>query len=426
VASLGKDFDSEWGQIEGHLRVLMSHNSRVNQQDRAFRYPLAVATYGVEEVLGALESMTTFRTTMWSKTQDFENSFADRFGAREAVMVNSGSSADLLMAFALRDARFGGLEVGDEVLAPAVTWPTQIWSLLMAGFKVKLVDVDPETLNISLDDLERKIGSRTRAISMVHLMGNTADLDRVVQIAAKHSLVLLEDACEALGASWRGKPVGSFGQAGSFSFFFSHHMVTMEGGMIATNSGEYAEHLRLLRAHGWTRNLRHPPEAQAGLDSRYQFDNWGFNVRPTELNAAFGLVQLGRFEGFQAQRKKAADYAIARISLLAEWLSPMRIREETGCSWFAFPVLVNPEAPFTRSELVSHLETQGIETRPVVAGNLGRQPAVQRLVGISTGSLPGADSVHEYGFYLGIHPVREMESEFERVWDVIEAFVKSK
>jgi CDP-6-deoxy-D-xylo-4-hexulose-3-dehydrase len=426
VASRGKDFESEWGQIEDHLRVLMSHSSRVNEQDRLFRYPLAVATYGVEEVLGALESMTSFRTTMWSKTQDFENSFADRFGAQEAVMVNSGSSADLLMAFALRDPRFGGLEVGDEVLAPAVTWPTQIWSLLMAGFTVKLVDVDPETLNISLDDLERKIGPRTRAISMVHLMGNTADLDRVVQIAAKHSLVVLEDACEALGASWRGKPVGSFGQAGSFSFFFSHHMVTMEGGMIATNSGEYAEHLRLLRAHGWTRNLRHPPEAQGGLDSRYQFDNWGFNVRPTELNAAFGLVQLERVEGFQAKREKAAAYAIARIGSLAEWLSPMRVSKETLCSWFAFPVLVNSEAPFTRSELVSHLESQGIETRPVVAGNLGRQPAVHRLEGISVGDLPGADYVHEHGFYLGIHPVSEMESEFERVWDVIEGFVKSK
>jgi CDP-6-deoxy-D-xylo-4-hexulose-3-dehydrase len=404
----------------------MSNSSRVNEQDRAFRYPLAVATYGVEEVLGALESMTSFRTTMWSKTQDFENSFADRFGVREAVMVNSGSSADLLMAFALRDPRFGGLEVGDEILAPAVTWPTQIWSLLMAGFTVKLVDVDPGTLNISLDDLERKIGPRTRAISMVHLMGNTADLDRVVEIASKHSLVVLEDACEALGASWRGKPVGSFGQAGSFSFFFSHHMVTMEGGMIATNSGEYAEHLRLLRAHGWTRNLRRPPEVQAGLDSRYQFDNWGFNVRPTELNAAFGLVQLERFEGFQAQRQKAADYALARIGSLAEWLSPMEVREETLCSWFAFPVAVKPGAPFTRNELVSHLEAEGIETRPVVAGNLGRQPAVQRLDGISTGDLPGADYVHENGFYLGIHPVLEMEPEFERVWDIFDAFVRSK
>lgn len=426
MASSGKAFGRDWDRIESILRNLMSHSSRVNEQDRRFRYPLAVATYGVEEVLGALESMTSFRTTMWSKTQDFENGFADRFGAQEAVMVNSGSSADLLMAFALRDPRFGGLEVGDEVLAPAVTWPTQIWSLLMAGFQVKLVDVDPQTLNISLEDLERKIGPRTRAISMVHLMGNTADLDRVVKIASEHSLVVLEDACEALGTQWRGKPVGSFGQAGSFSFFFSHHLMTMEGGMVATNSGEYAEHLRLLRAHGWTRNLRQPPEAQGDLDSRYQFDNWGFNVRPTELNAAFGLVQLERFEAFQAQRERAANYAITRIGALSEWLSPMRVGDQTLCSWFAFPVLVNSGAPFTRLELVTHLETHGIETRPVVAGNLGRQPAVQRLAGISVGDLPGADFIHEHGFYLGIHPVTEMEPEFERVWDVIEAFIQSR
>lgn len=176
----------------------MGESSRVNFQDRPIRYPLASATYDVEEVLGALESMTAFRTTMWSKTADFEVKFSKKFALGESVIVNSGSSADLLIAFGLRDERFGGLRPGDEVLVPAVTWPTQIWSLLMAGYQVRLVDVDPATLNVSVDDLARQIGPRTRAISLVHLMGNTANLDEILALTQRHELVLVEDACEAL------------------------------------------------------------------------------------------------------------------------------------------------------------------------------------------------------------------------------------
>lgn len=403
----------------------MAASSRKNKQDRAFSYPLALATYDVEEVLGALDSMASFKTTMWTKTQAFESQFASRFGASEAVMVNSGSSADLLIAFTLRDPRFGGLKVGDEVLAPAVTWPTQIWSLVMAGFTVKLVDVDPDTLNMSVEDLQRKIGPQTRAISVVHLMGNTANLSRTVELAEENNLVIIEDACEALGAKWGGQPVGQFGLASSSSFFFSHHLVTMEGGMIATESEELAEHLRLLRAHGWTRNLRHPPKPQPGLDPRYAFANWGFNVRPTELNAAFGLAQLQRFEAQQAQRISAANYSLERIAVLENSLKPMEVGKNTDCSWFAFPIMVTASARFTRDDLVRVLEKNGVETRPIVAGNLARQPAMKSVGGISAGELPGADSVHDCGLYIGLHSLPEMSKELERVWDVIENFVAS-
>lgn len=425
MSHLDIDESAHWRGIETRLKDLMLATSRRNEQDRSFRYPLAIATYDVEEVLGALESMVSFRTTMWSKTQDFEDKFSERFGAKNSVMVNSGSSADLLIAFALRDPRFGGLKVGDEVLAPAVTWPTQIWSLLMAGFTVRLVDVDPETLNICVDDLERKITPRTRAISLVHLMGNTSDLDQIEKLAADHNLVILEDACEALGTTWRNRPVGQFGLAASFSFFFSHHLVTMEGGMIATQSEELAEHLRLLRAHGWTRNLRNPPAPEEGLDPRYAFANWGFNVRPTELNAAFGLVQLQRFQVQQDQRASAARYALGRIASMGEVLRPMKVDERTACSWFAFPIMVSPSAPFSRDELVGFLERNGIETRPVVAGNLARQPAIKFVEGVLVGALPGADAIHDHGFYLGLHPLKQMEGEFARVWDLIEHFVQS-
>ena len=421
-----EDFSSKWGTIETNLRDIMVANSRLNEQDRSFRYPLALASYEVDEVMGAIESMASFRTTMWSKTLEFEKRFASRFGSSQAVMVNSGSSADLLIAFALRDSRFGGLEVGDEVLAPAVTWPTQIWSLIMAGFQVKLVDVDPTTLNMSVEDLEAKIGPQTRAISVVHLMGNTTELDKVQSLATKHGLVIVEDSCEALGTKWRDADVGSFGLASSSSFFFSHHITTMEGGMITTNSEELAEHLRLLRAHGWTRNLQRQPAPALGMDARYTFADWGFNVRPTELSSAFGLVQLGRFDSYQEEREQAALYALGRIKESEGYLSPMLVMSETTCSWFAFPIMVDPAAPFSRDDLVAHLEKNRIETRPIVAGNLGHQPAMEKVQGVSVGELPGADQVHEQGFYLGLHPIAALRNEFERVWDVISVFVRDR
>ena len=415
---------AEYELVRSQLEKIMELSSRRNTQEQGFFYPLAVATYGVEEVMGAVHSMASFKTTMWSKTADFEEKFAREFGSAEAVMVNSGSSSDLLIAFALREKEFGGLEEGDEVLAPAVTWPTQIWSLVMAGFTVRLVDVDQRTMNMDWQDLEAKIGPRTRAISLVHLMGNTSNLDKIMEISRKHDLVVIEDSCEALGAKWRGKPVGSFGLASSSSFFFSHHIMTMEGGMISTDSPELAEHFRLLRAHGWTRNLRSKRKGATGWDSRYSFESWGFNVRPTELNAAFGLAQLGRFESFQSHRQKSADYSLGRIADLEGSLTPMTVQSETECSWFAFPIMVDSGANFSRRDLVTHLEKIGVETRPIVAGNLARQPATKKIEGITSGDLPGADEVHNRGFYIGLHPI-DFELELERVWDAIEEFTRS-
>jgi CDP-6-deoxy-D-xylo-4-hexulose-3-dehydrase len=400
----------------------MALNSRANDQDRSYRYPLALATYGPEEVLGALDSMVTFRTTMWNKTAEFEAAFDSLFGTGESVMVNSGSSADLLISFALRDKELFGLEPGDEILAPAVTWPTQIWSLVMAGFSVRLVDVDPHTLNMSHEDLSKSIGPRTRAISLVHLMGNTANLDKVREIAEDRNLIIIEDSCEALGTKWRGQDVGTFGVASSSSFFFSHHLMTMEGGMVSTNSPELAEHFRLLRAHGWTRNLKRLEKQPSGIDERYVFENWGFNVRPTELNAAFGIVQLEKYPSFQAFRTRAAQYCMSRIKEMAPALIPMNVLPDTDCSWFAFPILVGGGSQFSRNELTAHLQSHSVETRPIVTGNLAKQPAVAKFPDVRFASLPGADFVHEQGFYIGIHPV-DVDEELERVWDVMEDFV---
>ena len=415
-------------RMTDQLRLLiqerMAAHSRVNANiANEFWYPLSVATYDADEVMEAIDSMCSFRTTMWEKTKRFEEAFGAQFGG-EAIMVNSGSSADLLIAFSLLEESGGPLRAGDEIIVPAVTWPTQLWSALMAGFNVRLADVSPRSLNVDFDTLESCLTEKTRALSLVHLMGNPADMDRAVKFCRDHDLILIEDCCESLGAKWNGELVGTFGYASSFSFFFSHHMTTMEGGMILTSDSQLAERFRTLRAHGWSRNLLNSVPPTEGLDPRYTFVGWGFNVRPTELQAGFGLVQLGRLPEFANNRAKGAAAFQQAIQEISQYVSLMDVASEADCSWFALPLMVDVASPVSRDEITAYLETQGVETRPIVAGNLLAQPAVSAFSRITSGALPGAESIHANGFYVGLHPIGEIDS-VQSVANLIVEFVRN-
>lgn len=408
--------------LRAPLQKLIDGGSKINSnKPEQYWYPLSMATYGVDEILAAVDSLCSFRTTMWDKTLQFEHEFAEYQGCKEAIMVNSGSSADLLIAFSLVSPASNLLTRGDVVLVPAVTWPTQIWPLIMAGLKVRLVDVDPATLNIDLADLEAKIDKNTRAISLVHLMGNPCDMDVISALAKSHNLIILEDCCEALDARFDKGRVGGFGFASSFSFFFSHHITTMEGGMICTDDQEMADVFRLLRAHGWSRHRKDKTPAQSGLDSRYTFVNWGFNVRPTELQAGFGTIQLGKLKQFQEHRAANAMVMLEAISSYPEFIHPMSSHQKAECSWFGFPIVVQKDAPFTRDELTSYLEVNGVETRPIVAGNIGRHPVADYFPELRN-SLPGAEIVHDSGLYLGIHPVPS-QGKVERLSELLDSFL---
>lgn len=412
--------------IRRAIEDLLENGSRVDTHKPRYWYPLSIATYGVEEILNALDSLVSFKTTMWDKTARFERELAAFTGSREGVMVNSGSSADLLVALALINPKRRQLAPGDEVLVPSVTWPTQIWSAMMAGLTVRFVDTDPRTLNINLDDLERKIGIRTRAISVVHLMGNPVDMVRVMALADRHGLVVIEDCCEALGARIGGRHVGTFGIASAYSFFFSHHLTTMEGGMVCTNDAELSDLLRLLRAHGWARNTRYTPPANVeGVDSRYVFWNWGLNVRPTEVQAAFGIEQMKRLDGFLTSRRQNAERFGSYLSRHSDLLRLMDVAPGSECSWFALPIMVAADAPFSREELTRRLESVGIETRPVVAGNLARQPVCELFPELQEMELPGADAVHDRGFYIGLHPDSNF-AKIDRLCDEFDSFLRER
>lgn len=406
------------------LEHLIETSSRINEaKPQRYWYPLAMATYGVDEIIQAVDSLCNFRTTMWEKTKAFEQAFAEYQGCADGVMVNSGSSADLLLAFLLTNPMAPLLARGDEILLPVVTWPTQIWSAMMAGLKVRLVDVDPATLNIDVDDLERKITPRTRALFLVHLLGNPCDMDRILALAEKHDLLILEDCCEAMGSTWNGVKVGNFGLGGTYSFFFAHHMMTMEGGMIACPDDATADQLRVLRAHGWLRNVEPGSYDLEGydVDPRYAFVNWGFNVRPTELQAGFGLHQLEKLPAFNQRREALASRFFALMDE-TPWLARPQVHPQARPSWFALPVMAPPEAPFSRDDLTAYLEAEGVETRPIVTGNVTRHPVAELFADTFAGEFPGGDAVHAQGFYLGLSPM-QADADMDRLLACFAAFL---
>ena len=413
---------------EQMLSLLTSAMKRAGTEssnaEQGYWYPLSLPTYGPEEVLDAVDAMASFRTSMSERTRQFEAEFARFNESKACTMVNSGSSADLLLSFLLTNPLKPLVPAGSEILVPVVTWPTHAWSPMMAGLKVRFVDVNPFTLNLDLDKLEEAIGPQTRAIFVVHLMGSACDMDRVLDIARRHNMLVLEDCCEALGARWRGRSVGSFGIGGAYSFFFSHHIVTMEGGAVVVNDDELADHMRALRAHGWVRNVTSGrfDVSSFDVDPRYAFVNWGFNLRPTELQAAFGLRQLARLPGFNQRRNVLAE-RFFRVIARTPWIAHPQVPTGGEPAWFALPMVVQPGAPFNRREFVKYLEAHGVETRPLVAGNLARHPVARLFEESFRGSFPGADLLHDRGLYIGLSPVTS-DQDFDRLISIVEDFLR--
>ena len=379
------------------------------------RIPLNVPSYGEEEIAEVLDSLKSGYLTMGKKVRRFEELWAEYIGVPYAVMTNSGSSANLVALTALTLMN-GGLRPGDEVITPALTWATTVFPIAQAGLVPVLVDVDKWTYNISPEAVEAAITPRTKAIMPVHLLGNPCDMDALGAIADAHSLELIEDCCEAHGAESQGSRVGSNGLLATFSFFFSHHISTIEGGMVLTGNGELAELCRSLRAFGWVREMKNKEAiatAHPGIDPRFLFAYPGYNFRPMEYQGAFGIHQVGRLEGYIARRRQNAFYWNRELAQYGEWLALQGERTGTRHVWFAYPVRVRVEAPFARAELQNHLESRGIETRPIEAGNMAIQPAMQYIKHRVGGPLTNAQDIHDHAFFIGNHHgIGEAEREY--------------
>jgi len=371
------------------------------------RIPLNVPSYDWEEVCEAIDSLLDTYVTMGEKVRQFESMFAEYIGVRFATMVNSGSSANLLALSILTNPFLENrIEPGDEIITPAVTWATTVFPILNVGVMPVLVDVDLETFNISTEEIKKAITEKTRAIMPVHLLGNPCEMDKIMETAGEHNLYVIEDACEAHGAEFNGQKVGSFGDLATFSFFFTHHISTIEGGMVVTNNEEYAELARALRVFGWIRELKDKveiAERYKDIDPRFLFINTGYNLRPTEIQGAFGIHQIKKLDKFIEIRRENATFWAENLKQFSDYLWLHEERKGTKHVWFGYPITANPDAPFTRKELVDFLEGKGVETRPIMSGNIDEQPVMRLFSYRKVGDLENSRLIMRNSFFFGNH-----------------------
>jgi CDP-6-deoxy-D-xylo-4-hexulose-3-dehydrase len=380
------------------------------------KVPIATVSMGSEEISAALDVLNSGHLTMGQEVDSFEREFAKYIGSKHFVMVNSGSSANLLMIETLLRPtnRRPKLVVGDLVLVPAIAWPTTIWPLVQLGLKPIFVDVNEETLAMEPEEIRRLLsnGLEVRAILLIHPLGLALDMEPYAEIARDFDLILLSDVCESLGAKREEKHAGFGSLMRSYSFYFSHHITTMEGGGLATDDDEIYDDLLSMRSHGWSRGRSDAANWKIGLsepDSRFLFVTTGFNLRPTELQAAIGRVQLRRLDDFVDKRKAMAlriYRAISGTNLQLVSGTTVPDNERTDHSWMLLPIRIcSQESVSIRDMIMSFLESNGVATRPVLTGNFLAQPAVR--VGFPTWPKPEnykvAEKVTRTMFLVGAH-----------------------
>jgi len=385
-------------------------------------YPLASTTWGTEEYDALQRVIKTGNFTMGAEVRAYEEAFAAHVGSKYAVMTNSGSSANLALIAAAKYVQGSDLQEGDSVIAPAVSWSTTYYPVHQLGLTLSLVDIDRETLNIDIQKVLEAITPRTKAILTVNLLGNPSDLLALQQIAKEHNLLLFEDNCESLGAKVGGKQAGTFGMAGTYSSFFSHHISTMEGGITVTDDLAFYQTMKSIRAHGWTRDLPNENfvhnKSGDEWDDLFRFVLPGYNLRPLELEGALGQAQIKKLDGFISHRRANAAALVKESSRFPN----IRLQKENGeSSWFGFSLLLDGPLSGKRSLLIQALNKADIQSRPIVAGNFALNPVMKHLRHDPIPALPNAGDIHQNGLFVGNHHF-PMDKQIERLSEVLEEF----
>lgn len=388
------------------------------------KYNLASNSWGKEEIEAINDVIKSNHYTMGSKVKKFEQEFSDYFNSKYAIMTNSGSSANLLMIASLIHSKNYDIKSGDEAIVPAVSWSTTYYPVYQYGLKLVFVDVDRDSLNIDVNEIIKAIGPKTKLIFAVNLLGNSCDFELLHEVCKKNKIILIEDNCESLGAKYKGKFTGTYGKMGSFSFFFSHHMQTMEGGMVLTNDKELYELCVSLRAHGWIRDLPDDNSIEkktgnAFYDS-FNFVTPGYCIRPLEMSGAIGSEQLKKLPSFLNMRHKNAKLFNA---LFKDEKNFVIQRENGESSWFGFSIILDNELSGHRDELVNILKSLDIECRPIVAGNFTKNPVIKFLDYKIPGQLKISDEIDKNGFFVG-NDFRDLTDEINYLYTVLKNFEK--
>lgn len=370
---------------------------------KKFKYPLSSDTWNEKEELAIQKVVKSKNYTMGKHVQIFEKSFSKYIGSKYSVMVNSGSSANLLMTASLFFTKKNKLKRGDEVIVPAISWSTTFYPLSQYGLKLKFVDIDLDTLNYNLTQLNNAITKKTKLIMVVNLLGNPNDFNKIKKIIHTKKIMMLEDNCESLGAEFEGKKTGTFGIMGSYSTFYSHHISTMEGGIISTNNEELYHILLSLRAHGWTRNLpnKNILIKKKDKDRFYEYFRFvlpGYNLRPLEISGAVGVEQLKKLPRLINRRRKNAAFFVKKMQNHQKLIIQKEISKS---SWFGFSLIIKPKINFDRKQLLRKLRVLGFECRPIVAGNFAESESFKYLNASIFKKLNNAQYVSKYGVYIG-------------------------
>lgn len=389
-------------------------------------YQLAANTFGSEEREAMLRVINNERYTLGVHVKQFESKFAEKFKSKYAVMVNSGSSANLIAVAALFYRKNQSLHFGDEVIVPAISWATTYYPLHQYGLKLKFVDVDLETLNINPDLLETALTPKTKMVVAVNILGNPCALTTLKIFCKKHNLILFEDNCESMGAMLNNQYCGTFGHIGTFSTFFSHHISTMEGGVIVTDDEELYELCLSLRSHGWTRTVPNKAQIYQPKDDdffeTYRFIFPGYNVRPIEISGAIGIEQLKKLDQMIDQRR---ENAAIFTKLFANDKRFIIQRENGISSWFSFTVILNPKLNQNRTAILAALKQADIEHRIITGGNFLRHDVIQHINYETVGDIKNANIAHDYGFFVGNHPYN-LSKEINYFHSVISRITENK
>ena len=370
-------------------------------------YPLIENPYRKSDISEALKVLKSRRLTIGPVTDKFQNSFTKKLGSKFSLMVNSGSSANLLaLQCLINPYRKKRLKPGDEVLIPSLCWSTSLWPIIQSGLKPKFVDIDLDSLNINLNDLKKKISKKTKAILIVHVLGNCVDMSELMRIVKKHNLILIEDTCESLGTKYKNKYLGTFGDFSSFSFYSSHQISSGEGGMICCKNNDDHEIIKSLRAHGWSRGLKNEKKIAAAnkhLDSRFIFYNSGFNLRSTDIAASIGLNQFKDIDQFIKKRSINRDKILKifkkKIKMM-KYLSFIDANNHVKASWFGIPILLSKK--INRNKFLKKIEKLGVETRPIISGNFLKQPSIKKYKLNKKSNFKNSDIVNNHGFFIGL------------------------
>jgi len=373
----------------------------------SLKYPLATSSWDKEELNALHRVIESDRYSMGAEVSAFETQFSKQFASNFAIMVNSGSSANLLMTAALFFTKNPKLKLhrGDEIIVPAVSWSTTYFPLAQYGLHIKFVDIDLDTLNYDLEALRAAVSDKTRAIMVVNLLGNPNDFDEIEAIIRDRDIVVIEDNCESMGATFNDKQAGTFGVMGSFSTFFSHHISTMEGGVVVTDDEELYHVMLALRAHGWTRNLpkfNHltGEKSDDPFEESFKFVLPGYNLRPLEMSGALGIEQLKKLPALVQGRRANGALLQGKLADHSKFIIQREIGES---SWFGFSLVLRKDLSLKRSEVVRILNAEGFECRPIVSGNFAKNTVVSYFDYEIHGELTNGEYIDRNGLFVGNH-----------------------